>query len=711
MKMKRRLLHSFRKSNPIKAKLLAGLTCLTMCGVAETVHAQGPPPFFYNSTRFAPLDGADYKGYSIANFRYYNPAVTSNLEGGYVAAGNRRRAGGLNDSINVLTIPAWEIPGTMPAWSAPSLTMGTNIGIAGFEDLRVISINPVYALVAGDTADVAITVQARQPGQTDKIAIVLMKCKYYGVVPSVLKTYTIQSTNHLYAQGAAVPSFLPQWTINQSTLYFCGYTVDNTHPGFPVEPSLSTDKEAFIGKINLETGTTLLKSFNTQQDATAPPPEIQWDNRINDYDAALRVRWIHGTFLVVCGSANGTAFTSWPGNPNWPVNSSKSWIAKIDTSDLSFIFQDFCGETNVISSILPSSKSGTDGVDVSLSHIGSHPFWLLQNRLDINRWYATHVDNPGGVSMPSNGFNSFYFTDPSISQKSLGIIENGYGPTGATASSSRIVIYGAKDAYHFATGFGAYFDVNFGASIDPLQPAPRYVWWNSTNPASSIITNEPYWMSTDLAIWSNPSAGARYVQGTVGYPFVTGNNPDDLAMMGHSAPGGQVIPRILQGNQDGAFDWGNSSFCQAIIDPLFQNIGIINLFPLTIQQTVSNPETIIEEAAAGNAEVYLRIDDCVTSGNGVYRNINNGIIPMVSRIFPNPATNYVSIEFTKELDNSTPVEFTMLDVTGREIFRSSRIANGRLLSYDLPQLAAGVYWGQINQNGKLLARQKILIAY
>lgn len=362
------------------------------------------------------------------------------------------------------------------------------------------------------------------------------------------------------------------------------------------------------------------KFFNTMQDMTPSP--YPGPNNVNDYDAGLRIRWVHGSWLMLSGSANGSAVTSWQNGPARQVNSSASWLARIDPSTLAVVSQDFVGLPQVSPNTAPSDKNGLYGIDANVPGQGNHPFYLLQNRLDRRGWYMTHFDNlPVQLSVPATGDNSFYYNDVTLDQRMSVLHIQGYGVNGTANPANRVTLVGALDntpwlsPHHVAYGtyaFESHYLTTTGTSTTWINNAP-VAHYQGTSSYAPLQVDEPYWFSSDLEVWCHPDISAQtFIRdpiNTVAYPTesIGTVNP-------YMGPSSSYVPSVRVSDVDGGSGGTFGSGSCASNYPLFlyeNHVATTNLEQKPIQQMESdvNNETIL--GYSGLAEISSRITDCL----------------------------------------------------------------------------------------------------
>ena len=104
-------------------------------------------------------------------------------------------------------------------------------------------------------------------------------------------------------------------------------------------------------------------------------------------------------------------------------------------------------------------------------------------------------------------------------------------------------------------------------------------------------------------------------------------------------------------------------------------------------------------AQADNASLwYLHPDGTIHTYNVGIETADNSDI----RIYPNPAADKVTID----LQNTSATEICLMDIYGKTVLRQA--VGGQSETIDLADLAKGMYFVQIRNNGKVEATQKLV---
>jgi hypothetical protein len=80
-------------------------------------------------------------------------------------------------------------------------------------------------------------------------------------------------------------------------------------------------------------------------------------------------------------------------------------------------------------------------------------------------------------------------------------------------------------------------------------------------------------------------------------------------------------------------------------------------------------------------------------------------------IFPNPASS--SVTCVIQLESSDPVMFSIVDLQGKTVYQDNLDhlhPGNNQMELDVSDLQDGIYFCQLTQHGKLIAKQKLVIS-
>jgi PKD repeat protein len=156
----------------------------------------------------------------------------------------------------------------------------------------------------------------------------------------------------------------------------------------------------------------------------------------------------------------------------------------------------------------------------------------------------------------------------------------------------------------------------------------------------------------------------------------------------------------------------------AFTDDSFDNItSRLWEFPGGFPSTSTELNPVIRYDSAGKFNVRLTVSDGVHTQSVLkdqYIQVGNcaGAADLTSstsffRLFPNPATDHVTIEFTRNMRGMCT--FTLCSLTGNKVkeFRQT-ISDGSLISLPLSGLSKGLYFLRINVGGSVSTRKVII---
>ncbi len=597
---------------------------------------------------------AQLQGYVIS------PVNTTAIDEGTVAAGNYNAGTGVH-------FQAMDKDGTVMA--------STIYKFPEEQDVRVVSIATYEA------HRFVITVQARRMNQYNHVISIMVDDngnvmnQYDFIAPS---TYG----KEIYPMHSV---------IMQDQLYICGYV--SIGADFPNDPRYTDSRTAFVGKIDLNTNVSDVHYYSSTQNLnTVTNPS--WNNLYNDYDAAMRLRNFD-TRLFVMGSANGSATLSGSSNT---INASKAWVSEIDPATLAPISTGYYGSSTVANTTTPSTLNGSYALDVNRDNL-NNAFYALSNDLSANTWRITHLSNSLAISVPGSGSNSVAYTT-TASIKGSGIYpwnssSNRFTLFGMVGSDVPLVntsAYGStiESPTGGAIPFVMGLDLSYSSSGIAYASAKGNVLGNQLSYASGLGYQEPHWTNGTMGEWCNPAFGMQ------SEPF---GGTDDMILMGHylNATSARVNPRFLSTTGEGYVQTCPSA------ERMTYGLGLVNLQSATV--TATNEDGVTRRLDYPVDMNLFDLDaEYECEATNIYRTAKPGATAMAEvsdakGIYPNPATDQVTIQLGKEVKADATVKVILTDITGRVVLTQEGNANGTLLQLALPKLTAGMYQASVAVQG------------
>jgi hypothetical protein len=632
------------KSTFLRTFLLFVLPCLMF---VSSAHAQ-----IQDMTTYMPADNEDYRGYVITHFNFQD------IGQGYLAAGNRTAGGTNHSTIHLLRIPLN---------SSATTALGTNIQY-NEDDVRVVAITQI------STDTIALTIQARTSGLSDRILVTLIDCSTFSATPTIANTLSVENPEgSLYPMAAALGG--------HHDLYVSGFRAYST--AYPTEPRFTTDKEAFVADVDLNgVNATNVRMYNTTQNLTTPPPgTTTWNGLYTDYDVAMRLRYDQSSGrLFTAGAGNGTAQTAWIGYGMYNVNASKAWVAELNPSTLAVINQDYFGNNYGSLDLPPSIQVGYSALDLLDDPNNSGEFQLLGNDMEWHCWYMTHIDASMNVSVPSGGNNTIFFNAHSTGTKAFGAYPQ-------TSGAARVSVFGSTTSsgpfglIPFTMGMDIGYSSATGSSVTNVAWYLQYNSAPSNSPFTTGAWVHPFWINTDLAQWSMPiwSAQADPTNGVF-----------DLATMGHFLQSPNVVPRFIQGDADGYV----STCAGSSASTMARDMTTLNLMSMAVSSSNHQwqPSANIV-TSPGISDINHTTFQCTASQP--YKPLSALSLQAAKstmKVFPNPASEYVEVGFAQSLKKGDVVTMSILDMTGRLVYSgtATTFRNGNA-HFNLPILTPGLY--------------------
>lgn len=667
-------------------------------------------PLTQNLT-FNPNDTGHYFGYSMDRFSFVGGSTGVGIDDGYVMAGSIYNwVKGTHDSVN-LVVRA-ELNNVIKSY---------NFGIPDAEDLRVVSvINMGYDSFYLCNC-YAITLQVRGGGRKDRIALAVFSDWAFNVDPVMQFLTELElPANNVYPTGTEYDHFLKRF-------YFTGFATDAAVAGYPYEPQLSDSKFAFLGRFNWfdESGPLDYTLYDSPIPPNPPPGGVIWNGQYNDYDAFQRIRGkANSQVFLLTGSCNGTTNTSWNGNA-WPVNTSCAVMYNLDTTNGLYRNDPVLGSNGdswtlpeILPNRLPSDPSGLQAVEATIDASGTQGFWVVANRLDTTQWHITHIDNSAmtgvNLSVASPGWFNTY-RDSLCRQITVHGAQRFEYPL--TSSNNTFSIYGKYGLFPFQItlnpGFTTpyYYFPNWYSYSGVFNTFGKFIIHPTLHSDLNLIVTHPnYWMKSDCAQFNIPNSGCRY--GT------TGSNANYFAQVSSvNFSFNNISPRYIQGDEYGDFIPGSvTPDCPqayqdiTATDLLFGRVNVVQAGGL-IAIDGGKMEYVYEEPVALRG-LNNEVITCLINSDINYRMIQNQATEVDIQVMPNPANNFVDINWGDGVNSSTDhLTIQLIDLLGRKqsIFVNNMFIRSTTTRIDLSSQAPGIYQLSLFKNGRLQKTTKLSI--
>ncbi|MBL7787094.1 MAG: fibronectin type III domain-containing protein [Chitinophagales bacterium] len=235
----------------------------------------------------------------------------------------------------------------------------------------------------------------------------------------------------------------------------------------------------------------------------------------------------------------------------------------------------------------------------------------------------------------------FYVTYNSVT-KSLNHA-NDYGNIGATSTSG---------------GWTMNVDINSGN--------PLYIGGYGTGPAftdiNGVAQQSMVGFVDEIRIWNKKSAD---ISAQLGKPQLIGTETGLIGNWRLNEGSGQNLTNSKTGTVDAYL--GNSSSAETANDPIWSTNTscVCNVNPSTGKYTNI-------------------LDNTVAAENGI-------------KLYPNPATDWINVEYTATSDNATDIEVQVVDLTGKIVYSTTMPITDQTTYFSLPtnNLVAGMYLVEI----------------
>lgn len=469
-------------------------------------------------------------------------------------------------------------------------------------------------------------------------------------------------------------------------LYICGYACNGGD--YPADPLPTDDKSAFVIRFDLKTHYSYIRYFQTNINTTPPPPGSgsAWNGLFNDYDRALRLRVLDGR-LFVMGAVNGTAYTYW-GSGHHPVNICKSWVSELDTYSLAPSQSAYFGTDYTAFFLLPTTTNGYYALDLVLNK-ETQGFYCLSNEIQWHTWQISHLEPNLQMSVLGGGApNTIAYTSGGVEQLGNGLIVTPGAP-------NRVSMYGMVGSNHPLTNIFGYsivtqpnmssaapivvgMDLGFDGAGIHFSGLSGNLLGNAHGYASPVPYKAAHWNNSSRDEWCN-------------LPFAVAADPvngavDELMLMGHvlNPVTGYANPRWMRTNAYGAI---NSCLSAQELD--LQGVSYKDMYRSVIYQP--HMEDVCDYSAMEVvAEDMLPDIELDCSIYNIYSK-NNAILTVAKGLYPNPATDQVTITLGTEAGAMEKVNIRLTDLTGRVVFATDITASGQQAKVALPGLSPGIY--------------------
>ncbi len=554
-----------------------------------------------------------------------------------------------------------------------------------YNDVRAIAIASI------DGNRFCITVQARANTGEDRIILAIVD-----INGNIIQTHEIDV---LPSQGEY--TFVTHSLLRNDDIFISGYVCSKG--ALPEDPEYAAAKTAFVLKMDMNTRVNTIHYFNTAVN-TNPVSNPAWNGQYNDYDAALRLKIINDR-LYVMGSANGSTvagFTS--------INSSKAWISQLDMNTLAPNTTSYYGSNATSPAVTPSTLNGSYALDLIPDVQMNGTFYGLSNDLFSNTFRISHLGSSLAIGVPTSGSNSVAYNAAGATIKGTGFYESLtgsnrvglYGMVGSQIQITTPTNYGTVIASPTAGGvpFAMGIDLGYGNTIGMNYSGQvGHVLGNKPGYATGLNYQEPFWTNGAMGEWCNMPFGMRLkpMFGTI----------DDFAMVGHfnSSGSGYANPRYVGTSMNGSI-----ITCESDQEMVF-GLGLVNLQGATLQVDEFDETCDVTDAQAQS--VQIDPDDLLEcSYHVIYRTAKPGTaMEQASEkgIYPNPATDRVTVILGSDVAEGDAVKIILTDVTGRVVLAKDFKASGNSLQLALPRLTAGMYQATVSVGQNQASVYKLVI--
>lgn len=473
---------------------------------------------------------------------------------------------------------------------------------------------------------------------------------------------------------------------NDLRLFICGY---QTSAG---GASYSSTKQAFLSSIDINWG-------GTHMDAH-PSSAYDWGRNSLDFDIATRMAVIkdgpYANHLWITGSKNGVVPTSSPSTP--------------DRSAVMNIVVDPMGGGVVLeNSFIWTSKGQDDnsgpsdyGIDLIQVDAGNfilgnsvefdvnnpltwgdmiphpHKIWWIQAVDDVfaptgdRRLYSTVEKHWASQAIPTGGntvtiatlSEAHYSTciplpeTPSPDNIQVSMVPVDLSSGGAVALNP-VHVYMTSTGTGFAGSFNSFYDLGNPQSL--MEYPPKFADLGNTNYA----INAP-----------------KFMNGKLNLKVMT---PDASL----NIPCGQ-------------FDC-NNFFIDIENDGSYSGMPDASDIVVNFAPSLSN-EFVYTVPGGGSCH------DMAGNPSYSHRDPNTQeVIPTKTRLYPNPATNKITLELAEEVAKDAKVRVVLQNVLGQEVSLLYSGITVRKLALKLPELAQGVYVVQVLANDDVVLKEKLII--
>jgi hypothetical protein len=260
------------------------------------------------------------------------------------------------------------------------------------------------------------------------------------------------------------------------------------------------------------------------------------------------------------------------------------------------------------------------------------------------------------------------------------------GIVGNNISLNNNAAYGTDIEYisNGAVPFVQSYDVNYFTTA-PVYNIKGTVLGNAPGYSTNMAFNQPFTTMNNMGEWCNPAFAMRSAeQNTTPY-----NN--DLMMAGHVRSWGTAGPvnfRFMGTSGEGAVNGCPAAQYMADVQATYFNMTSVTV----------NPATVLAYSWASDINIDAQVTvplvqwDCAPGF--IYREAKPGSLTNGTQapgLYPNPATDRVTIVLGSDAAANAPTRVVMTDVTGRVVFTHQAVSAGSSMELNLPRLTPGMY--------------------
>lgn len=510
-------------------------------------------------------------------------------------------------------------------------------------------------------------------------------------------------------------------------LYLCGYVTKqpSTYPNYPQLTALS-DKKAFVFRLDLTAMTAVSSTFDYVYTGV---PTLPYPQPSSDFDMAMAMSLVPSSTtpnpsLYVTGSCNFV--TPVPVSPATASYRSGTMNLQLNPATLAIVN----GATQRSFADPAQSEGGEYGMDIVRNTGTGGGYFVVGNTSNITSQAGTGFSGKPGYVVCTYINSSFNpVVNPSLARLWLKDVR------GATAlqtirglnGGNNVVIAGMQSGASVcpATTTPDPSLDNFNPFLQDFTPSwsgtsigYTSAWWRTyltrfgTGVASASNSYYQYGNGLSIFAWSPFLAYRRAAGNPLGDDNIVltapSRNPDynSLNTKLIRAEGAGKVPTCEEGYMTCNIGYGSSSvklsgFVSGSVNistPVTTAVYGLAVVPHNEQILPLNPY-----------EVW----DCELSGGNLFRSVpqSNGA-SLSAAVRPNPASDYVQIAFSGELQPEDRLTIQLTDISGRTI---GTLYSGKAGAYSndahlvLPQTAAGMYFIRISAGDRQLPLQKLIL--